>query len=136
MIILTNPVLGCHSYDLQLHKCTNKLSELKTTLMYFIHKSSTQKVISVGTSGEESSCKQRRCRFDPWVRKIPWSRKWHPTPVFLLGKFYEQRSLVGFSLWGHQESDTIEQVDTYTQLRQDMVELVCSYIISWRELAS
>ena len=38
----------------------------------------------------------RRHRFDPWVRKIPWSRKWHPTPVFLLGKFYEQRSLVGF----------------------------------------
>ena len=44
-------------------------------------------------------------------------RQWHPTPVFLLGKFYEQRSLVGFSLWGHQESDTIEQVNTYMQLR-------------------
>ena len=25
----------------------------------------------------------RRCRFDPWVRKIPWSRKWQPTPLFL-----------------------------------------------------
>ena len=25
--------------------------------------------------------------FDPWVRKIPWRRKWHPTPVFLPGKF-------------------------------------------------
>ena len=31
-----------------------------------------------------------------WVRKIPWSRKWQPTPVFLSG----QRSLVGYSLWG------------------------------------
>jgi len=29
---------------------------------------------------------------DPWVRKIPWSRKWHPTPVFLPEKFYGQRS--------------------------------------------
>ena len=27
--------------------------------------------------------------FNPWVRKIPWSRKWQPTPVFLLGKFPE-----------------------------------------------
>ena len=32
--------------------------------------------------------------FDPWVRKIPWSRKWQRTPVLLPGKFYEQRSLV------------------------------------------
>ena len=23
------------------------------------------------------------CRFNPWVGKIPWSRKWQPTPVFL-----------------------------------------------------
>ena len=38
--------------------------------------------------------------FDPWVRKIPWSRKWHPTPVFLPGESHGQRSLVGYSLWG------------------------------------
>ena len=35
--------------------------------------------------------------FDPWVGKIPWSRKWQPTPVFLPGKFHGQRSLVGYS---------------------------------------
>ena len=28
----------------------------------------------------------RRCRFDPWVRKIPWRRKWQPTLVFFLKK--------------------------------------------------
>ena len=33
--------------------------------------------------------------FNPWVRKIPWSRKQQPTPVFLPGKFHGQRSLVG-----------------------------------------
>ena len=40
-------------------------------------------------SGKESSCQFRRCRrhgFDPWVRKIPWRRKWQPTPVFLPGE--------------------------------------------------
>ena len=41
--------------------------------------------------------------FDPWVEKIPWNRKWQPAAVFLLGKFYGQRSLVG--PWGRKESD-------------------------------
>ena len=36
---------------------------------------------------------------DPWVRKIPLRRKWQPNPVFLPGKSYGQRSLVGYSLW-------------------------------------
>ena len=37
--------------------------------------------------------------FYPWVGKIPWRRKWQPTPVFLPGKSHGQRSLVGYSLW-------------------------------------
>ena len=43
-------------------------------------------------SDKESTCQYRRlkrCGFDPWVRKIPWSRKWQPAPVFLPGKFHE-----------------------------------------------
>ena len=40
--------------------------------------------------------------------KIPWRRAWQPSPVFLPGKFRGQRSLVGYSLWGHKESDTTE----------------------------
>ena len=48
----------------------------------------------------------KRCRFDPWVEKISWRRKWQPTAVFLSGKSHGQRSLVGYSLWGHKESDT------------------------------
>ena len=51
----------------------------------------------------------RRCSFDPWVRKIPWRRKWQPTPVFLPGKSYGQRSLEGYSPWGRKELDTTEQ---------------------------
>ena len=42
-----------------------------------------------GTSGKESTCQCRRHKrhgFDSWVGKIPWSRKWHPIPVFLPGK--------------------------------------------------
>ena len=46
--------------------------------------------------------------FDPWVGKIPWRRKWQPTPVFLPGKPHGQRSLVGYSPWGHKVSDMTE----------------------------
>ena len=48
----------------------------------------------------------KRRRFNPWVKKIPWRKERHPTPVFLLGKFHGQRSLVGYSPWDHEESDT------------------------------
>ena len=48
-----------------------------------------------GTSGKVPTCQCRRCkrcRFDPWVRKILWRKKWQPTPVFLCGKSHGQRS--------------------------------------------
>jgi len=35
---------------------------------------------------KESACQCRRQRFNLWVRKTPWRRKWQPTPVFLPGK--------------------------------------------------
>ena len=44
--------------------------------------------------------------------KIPWRREWQPTPVFLPGKAYEQRSLSGYSPRGHRESDTTEHTHT------------------------
>jgi len=42
--------------------------------------------------------------FNPWVRKIPWRKKWQPTPVFFPGKSHGRRSLVDYSPWGHKES--------------------------------
>ena len=32
--------------------------------------------------------RHKRCRFDPWVGKMPWRRKWQPTPVFLPGELH------------------------------------------------
>ena len=43
-----------------------------------------------------------------WVGKIPWRRKWQPTPVLLPGQFHGQMSLVGYSPWGCKESGTTE----------------------------
>ena len=55
----------------------------------------------------QSICLQcRRPGFKPWAGKISWRRKWHPIPVFFPGKSHGRRSLVGYSPWGHKESDT------------------------------
>ena len=63
-----------------------------------------QVIASIGLprwlSGKESTCQCRRLRFNPWVRKISWRRKWQPTPVLLPGKSHGQRSLMGYSPWG------------------------------------
>ena len=52
-----------------------------------------------GSVGKESACNagdHLECRipgFNPWVKKMPGRRKWHPTPVFLPGKSHGQRNL-------------------------------------------
>ena len=42
--------------------------------------------------------------------KIPWRREWQPTQLFLPGEFHGQRSLVGYSPWGHKELDTTKRL--------------------------
>ena len=44
----------------------------------------------------------RRPGYFPWLEKIPWRRRWQPTPVFLPGKAHGKRSLAGYSPWGHR----------------------------------
>ena len=64
-----------------------------------------------GASGKEPVCqcrRHKRCRLNPWVRKVPWRRAWQPTPVLLSGESHGQRSLAGYSPWGHRESDMTE----------------------------
>ena len=61
-------------------------------------------------SGESLCLKCRRSGFDPWVRKIPWRRKWQPTPVFLPRESHRQRSLVCYSPWGGKGSGTTERL--------------------------
>ena len=67
-------------------------------------------------SGKEFACQSRSHRrhgFSPWAGKIPWRRKWQPTPVFLPGQSHEQRSLSGYSPWGSKELDMTEQLSIY-----------------------
>ena len=71
------------------------------------------------TNKQNTTCQCRRCKrhwFDHWVGKIPWRRKWQPTPVFSPGESHGQRSLAGYSPRGRGESDTTEPAFTSSAL--------------------
>ena len=77
-----------------------------------------------GAAGKKPTCQQRRLkrrRFNSWVRKIPWNRKWQRAPVFLPEKSHGQRILVDYSPWGHKESDTTE----HARMHEDHKSIKC-----------
>ena len=63
--------------------------------------------------------------------KIPWIRKWQPTPVFLPGKFHGWRSLVAYSPWNHKESDMTEQFHLMLFIKQTDSILLLAQIYSF-----
>ena len=95
-------------------------------------------------SGKASTCqctRHKRWGFDPWGQKIPWRRKWQPTPVFLPGKSHGQRSIMGYSPWGCKESDTTEwlraRVHTHTHTHTHtyfLKGLNCRYVQRFKHL--
>ena len=59
------------------------------------------------------------------VRKIPWRRKWQPTPVFLPGESHGWRSLVGYSPWGTKSQTRLSNFTftfTFTATMESIVE--------------
>ena len=57
-----------------------------------------------GAPDKEPTCQCRRCQrceFNPWVGKIPWRRKWQPTPVFWPGEFHGGLQSIGSKRAGH-----------------------------------
>ena len=58
------------------------------------------------TSGKDPTCQCRSGKFEHWVGKIPWNRKWQPIPVVLHGKFHGQRSQAGCAVHGVTKSQT------------------------------
>ena len=86
--------------DLQCYWVIHRKSELKPTSIYL--------VALVVKNPPANAGDIKRCRFDPWVRKIPWGRAWQPTPAFLPGESHGQRSLTGYGPQGRKELDTTE----------------------------
>ena len=90
----------------------------------FSHMSEAQQGFPGGSAGKESACQCRKPRFSPWVGKIPWTRAWQPTPVFLPAAAIAAKSLQscptlcnlmdcslpGFSVHGILQARTLEWV--------------------------
>ena len=74
----------------------------------------------------------RRCGFAPWVKQTLWRRKWQPTSVYLLGEFCGQRSLAGYSPWGHKESDKTERLNTFALSYSEHVFYHCQILIAFQ----
>ena len=79
------------------------------------------------SAGKELACNtgDSRCRIDPWVGRILWSRAWQPTLVFLPGKSLGQRSLAGYGSWGHKELETTEATENTPK---DLLELYYCFL--------
>ena len=83
---------------LQMHQLF-KLGNQKPESNFSYTCTQTKKGLPIWHYSEKPTCQYRRHKrrgFDPWVGKIPWRRAWQPTLVFLPGKSYGQRSLVGY----------------------------------------
>ena len=80
---------------------------LESTQVGRSNSGASQMALVVKTSPSQFR-RHKRCKFNPWIGKIPWRRAWQPTPVFLPGESHGQRSLVGYSPRGCKESDTTE----------------------------
>ena len=58
------------------------------------------------------------------IGKIPWRRKWPPTPVLLPGKSHGQRSLAGYIPWGRKELDTLSLSSINTNFCKHILEII------------
>ena len=66
------------------------------------------------SGGKESACNVGELGLIPGLGRSLWRREWLPTPALLPGEFHGQKRLAGYSPWGHEESDTTEQLTLNT----------------------
>ena len=101
-----------HSWRFSFSPRTSFAGHLAGILVGLMYTHGPLKKIMESCTGMEQNRRHERHLFDPWVGKVPWRRKWQPTPVFLPGKSHGQRSLAGCSPWGCKESDMTEELST------------------------
>ena len=80
-----------------------------------------------GSSGKEFTCqssRNRRCGFNPWVRKIPWRRAWQSTPIFLPGKSHDRGDWWAIVPGVTKELDMIEHV--MDGMEDGLISLPCA----------
>ena len=116
VVYFTIIIKPCCVFTIIIPCCTFYNNNTMLWILYWFDNNNSDGGFPGGTSGKEPACQCRSHRsrgFDGWVGKIPWSRKWQPTPVFLPGESYGQRSLVGYSPKGCKKLDLTEQLSTH-----------------------
>ena len=83
------------AWSVHANKETHEASLTSRIFLQFLFCCNVPFGLPMWLSGKEFTSQFRRCRFDPWVRNIPWRRKWQPSSGFLPGKVHGQRSLTG-----------------------------------------
>ena len=99
------------------------------SIIFCLSSSSLWASLVAQRDGKESACRCGGPGFNSWLRKIPWRRKWQPTPVCLLGESHGQSSLAGYSPWGLRESDTAEHTHAWCSLKSRISYNFLSYLI-------
>ena len=92
-----------------------QIPRLLPTFIQFAHRPSTPGASQVAQCCKESACpcrRHRRCRFNPWIGKMPWRRKWQPIPVFFPGEARGQRTLMGCCPWGLTEATRLKRLSS------------------------
>ena len=89
---------------------SNPLWHAGQAVFHLFHLVSLYLAFLMAQTVKEICLQGTRPGFNPWVRKISWRTELQPTPVFLPGEFYGQRSLADYSPWGHKESDMTERL--------------------------
>ena len=68
--------------------------------MFFLKRCTSDYITTRASLISQNLSAMQETQVDSWIGKIPWRRKWQPTPVFLAGESHGQRSLAGYSPWG------------------------------------
>ena len=97
-----------NSYTIILFAEALNLDTKRVVISLRLNSRRASQVVLVVKNLPASVGKHKRCKFDPWVRKIPWKRAWQSTPVVLLGESHGQSSLVSHDPVGHMELNMTE----------------------------
>ena len=94
------------------------------TLSYILIRSSPYYWISLVLRQQSVCLKCWRSGFDPWVQKIPWRRKWQPTPVPLLGESHR-----GGAWWAtvHEVAKSWTQLSDFTHSLTQSINKIANF---------
>ena len=94
-------------------KCRKELAiELGRTSFKLRHIKDTFKGFPSSSAGKESACHVGDLGWIPGLGRFPGGGNGNPLQYSCLKNPHGQRSLVGYSPWGHKGSDTTEQLNT------------------------